>query len=637
MKSFLDQENVGCSEYFESHDLESQIRDAIHEAEDIIESHISIHFLSSEDEIYTSSIFTQDLQRIIQQIDSIQERIVKFKPHHQVKKPHDPDELLFARRRGFHSENLSLKYHKRDVLIGFLRSMKKLSDKKSPKTDGQLAKDIYNSLKSKKYLIVLDNVSHEAWNDLKGLFPDYGKESRIMQTTKSMDHVAYFDDTIGPSHQLTYLSQDESWSLLHKIVFDSWSTPKVEEFIQIGKKIAKNCQGLPLAIIILGGLLFMESMTDWMIIASSIQTCENYVELIKFIVSLSYKYLPQYLRWPTALEEMAEEYLLQLVNRSLVSVCEWSFGYKIKTCTINDVFLNFIMEKTKEEKFFHISDDENTNGFLEEDTYDQRRLCIHKYLYFGIKDVSKYNTMALISTARSLIYFGLDPEYPLRTWLDFKFVRVLDARNIRFYSFPVQILKLLQLRYLALSYNGEFPTSICKLRNLQYLIVLHYLNIKGFGVPLYLPLEIWKMKELRHLQVMGSDLLNPTTATRGDHDGSVDLLLENLVALVGVSAHSCTPGVLERIPNLKKLGIQIEPVSAENAVETLSFLNHLSILQHLESLKCIVTHPYFWSQVAPIPHDLPESLRKITLSGCGFHWEYMSAIGSLPNLEVLKL
>ncbi|KAI3464223.1 hypothetical protein Pfo_020886 [Paulownia fortunei] len=102
-----------------------------------------------------------------------------------------------------------------------------------------------------------------------------------------------------------------------------------------------------------------------------------------------------------------------------------------------------------------------------------------------------------------------------------------------------------------------------------------------------------------------------------------------------VSAHSCTKGVLESIPNLKKLGIRIEL-----AAEPLSCFDHISHLHELESLKCVIVNPELKSEVVapPIPLSIfPSGLKKLSLSGFGYPWEEMSKIASLPNLKVLKL
>ncbi|KAL0300070.1 UNVERIFIED_CONTAM: hypothetical protein Scaly_3060000 [Sesamum calycinum] len=159
-----------------------------------------------------------------------------------------------------------------------------------------------------------------------------------------------------------------------------------------------------------------------------------------------------------------------------------------------------------------------------------------------------------------------------------KFAEGIDALTIRFYCFPSEVVKLVQLKYLAFTYNGKLPASISKLWNLEYLIVRQYLNILSSGAHRpYLPKEIWDMRGLRHLQVMGSDLPDPS------YDGA---LLPNLSTLLGISARSCTKEILGRIPRLKKLGIQIE--LALNVDEPLCCFDHLVSLHRLESLKCII-------------------------------------------------
>ncbi|KAL0385163.1 UNVERIFIED_CONTAM: hypothetical protein Sradi_2910600 [Sesamum radiatum] len=258
----------------------------------------------------------------------------------------------------------------------------------------------------------------------------------------------------------------------------------------------------------------------------------------------------------------------------------------------------------------------------------QRRLCIHNNVLFGIKDVSK--SMTSTPNVRSLLCTGPHHQYPVPIYLDFSLLRVLDALTIRFYGFPSEVVKLVQLRYLAITYNGMLPDSISKLRYLQYLIVHHYLSIINYGNSRpYLPMEVWTMQELRHLEVMGSNMPDPS---------SEDVLLPNLLTLSGISTCSCTKEVLERIPNLKRLGIRTE-VPLDTAEPFLCF-NDLVYLNQLKLLKCSIVNLNLKLQVLgpkpPVPF-FAVSLRKLTLSGLGFPWEHMSIVACLPNLEVLKL
>lgn len=74
------------------------------------------------------------------------------------------------------------------------------------------------------------------------------------------------------------------------------------------------------------------------------------------------------------------------------------------------------------------------------------------------------------------------------------------------------------------------------------------------------------MKELRHLQVMGKDLPNPGGAS-----------LKSLSTLSSASLNSCTVDVFRAIPNLSKLGIQVE-LSHENDDDPSTCLAHVGIL-----------------------------------------------------------
>ncbi|KAI3470213.1 hypothetical protein Pfo_026876 [Paulownia fortunei] len=88
------------------------------------------------------------------------------------------------------------------------------------------------------------------------------------------------------------------------------------------------------------------------------------------------------------------------------------------------------------------------------------------------------------------------------------------------------------------------------------------------------------------------------------------------------------------IPNLKKLGIFYNGDGIKWPVYHLDNLVHL---HQLEKLKiCVESHNRdpvsLWEKLA-----FPIMLKKLTLRGCSFRWQDMAIIGSLRNLEVLKL
>ncbi|XP_020547261.1 putative late blight resistance protein homolog R1A-10 isoform X2 [Sesamum indicum] len=521
--------------------------------------------------------------------------------------------------------------------------------------DKELAKFAYTSLERKRYLIVVDDIwNTQVWDELEMYFPNNNNGSSVLMTTRLHEVAKYASsDAIIEKN---FLTEEESWLLLRRKVFgEEHLCPHQLE--DAGKKIAKKCEGLPLAINALAKHLSKAERKPeyWDRVAEKessaiIGADEDATKALY----LSYKHLPHHLKacflymgvfpldfeihtskiinlWCAegflernshkSLENIARECLRSLIFKSVVLLREPSSSGTIKTCKVHSVFWHLCTREAEKDKFFHIMNS-NANKIIG----SQRRLCIHNNTLFGIKDVR--NSMASVSNARSLLCTGPHHEYPVPKCMGFSLLRVLDALTVRFYEFPIEVVKLIKLRYLAFTYNGKLPASISNLRYLQYLIVRQCLRILSSEArQSYLPMEIWDMKELRHLQVMGRDLPDPT---------SNDAFLLNLSTLLGVSAHSCTYKVFERIPNLIKLGVQME--LAPDVDEPLCCFELLASLHKLESLKWSVVNPNLQLLVpaASVP-IFPPGLKKLTLSGLGFPWEYMSTIARLENLEVLKL
>ncbi|KAL2553111.1 Disease resistance protein (CC-NBS-LRR class) family [Forsythia ovata] len=228
------------------------------------------------------------------------------------------------------------------------------------------------------------------------------------------------------------------------------------------------------------------------------------------------------------------------------------------------------------------------------------------------------------STVRSLLHLA---DGLLSINICFPLLRVLDARNITFSMFPIEIVQLVNLRYIALIYIGkhEIPASISKLCNLQTLIVFRRLWYDKVWI-LYLPSEILKMPQLRHLLFEQGFLPCPSDAGNG-----------NLQTLTGVIDFRCTVEALQRIPNLKTLGISYHYDSRTKW--SIYCLENLFNLHQLETLKCDFVPKPSRKPLVPLVVDLafPPNLKKLTLSGCRISWTNMLTFGSLANLEVLKL
>ncbi|KAK4394649.1 putative late blight resistance proteinR1A-10 [Sesamum angolense] len=498
---------------------------------------------------------------------------------------------------------VSQEYSLRQVLLGLLDSTKMLTEEMQDESDERLAEFLYKCLKGRRYLIVMDDIwDTDIWDAVRRLFPNDNNGSRVLLTTRLSD-IAVYANSSSRLHQMRFLKEDDSWNLLCKKVFGEKDCPP--ELEDVGREIARNCGGLPLAIVVIG--------EDSEIPVSKLINLWAAEGFLKPSTSKN-------------LEELAEEYLKDLIERSLILVRKRSCNGKIKTCNIHDLLRDVCVRNAQKENFLHVV---NWDGDLtQEGNRSRRRLSIHPDALYAN---ATHHSIRSYSHARSFLCTGKRLTYPSLVYLGFRLLRVLDIIVIHFYEFPRDIIRLFHLRYLGFTYNGPLPPSISELRNLQTIVHHNW----TFGTYPLLPIEIWTMPNLRHLYFMPSCLPDPF----GGKILANDFVLENLQTLLDIRNFRCSKAILKRIPNLKKLGISYD-VSSQAYVDWSEFeLESLVNLHQLETLKIIIKNdPYRTSKfVNPPQLAFPQKLKRLTLSGCGLPWGSMTIIGSLPNLEVLKL
>ncbi|KAH6761496.1 hypothetical protein C2S52_018929 [Perilla frutescens var. hirtella] len=527
----------------------------------------------------------------------------------------------------------------------------------------------------KKYLFVLDNVwDAEVIDFFSTLLPAENKgQIRILLTTNQekvadktrLEKKRYADRDL--LHFMEPLTEKESEDLLRMKVFGE----EVEDFPprleKAAKKIAKNCKGLPLMIVTVADLLSSAKKNDdlefWNEVAENrnsdlMMAAHNQIAKVLFPV---YDCFPQSFKmfylYMAAFPQDSEILTSKLINmlsaegflkpNTLHNFFDWSsetistipsvivfffikktINYKaIKTLRLNSSWCYLFNKESCKDKFLLLLNS-GCLGALEQCLIGQRRLCLHANFVLNFKEVYSSVKCNCAPTVRSLLCFGPYHPYSMPLDVGFKLLRVLDALKVRFYTFPVEIIELVLLQYLALTYNGELPISISKLFNLQFLIIHPHVSIKSRGAPSYVPVQVWDMQELKHIEILGRDLPNPA------HGAS----LQKLSTLIGVSIRSCSREVLEGLPYIKKLEIQIQLIHSGD--EDLNF-DYIWKLKNLEKLKCSsIVYPEVKDECVtpqkPIS-TFPSSLRKLHLSGLGYPWEYMKAIGEIPNLQVLKL
>ncbi|XP_012829327.1 PREDICTED: putative late blight resistance protein homolog R1A-10 [Erythranthe guttata] len=526
----------------------------------------------------------------------------------------------------------------------------------------ELKRMVFKSLRCLRFLIVLDDVwDRELCYELAKLFPNDYTGSRILLTTRLYEVAAcaYPLNTF----RVPFLDKKESWDLLRTKVFGEQESLSYK-LEKAGKKIAENCEGLPLTIVTVANILSEANKTIeyWNEVATDKQNSvykDAYDQMLK-VLYRSYDYLPQHLKacflyigafpqnywvygyhltnlWnaegflnsksmhyshpPMSSTNGTHPYLFELSCKNVTMYYTDIIKYQLHSS-----FWYLCNKEAAKNKFFYAFNC-RADALIEEDVNYQRRLCTRNNVLLAIEDVR--NSIASASTVRSLLCIGPHHHYPIPVCLEnLRLLKVLETLSIRSYEFPMEVLKLVQLKYLGLSYDGNLPTSISKLWNLQYLIVSRHSAERFVGNVSDMPIEIWNMKELKCVQTGGKDLPHPC---EGSH-------LPNLLELKCVGPQSCTKDVFEKIPNLKALviGIQLAP----DATEILTCFDHISHLHQLQELGCYIMNPTLKTEVvtplAPLS-DFPSSLTKLTLSGLGYPWEEMRKISSLPNLTHLEL
>ncbi|XP_078156580.1 disease resistance protein RPM1-like [Carex rostrata] len=458
-------------------------------------------------------------------------------------------------------------------------------------------------LKEKKYLIVLDDMwDLKAFQDIRDTLVNDHRGSRIMITSR-IANVA----SLAPERnrlELKPLPELDSWDLFCKKAFpierNYECPPPLKKW---AKEIVSKCDGLPLALVSLGGVLSCSEKTEseWRRVHDQLTwELDNNPNLdpLKNILNLSFKYLPKYLKncflhcslfaedfrlprkkllrlWiaegfiqqkgRSTLEEVAEGYLMDLIHRSMLQVVEKNYFGRVKRCQMHDTLRECAISLCKRENFGLMQEDNNSENAHS----STRRLSIT-----NLRDTVNHDVC--LPKLRTFLSVDNDvPSSPLLSMIFDKsrYLTVVDLEGLPIETVPNAIGDLFNLNYLGLRHTmvKSLPKSIKKLYNLQTLD-LFCSQIQT------LPDGIAELRKLRHL--FAEVEVDPTYRSFRTRTGmSLPRGIFYLKDLQTIQSLESNAMVVRELGNLTQLrSFRIYNVKENQSVELCKSLSKMSFL-----------------------------------------------------------
>ncbi|CAL5381526.1 unnamed protein product [Camellia sinensis] len=493
-----------------------------------------------------------------------------------------------------------------DILIGL--TSPSLDERKKIKimNHGELVAELFQFQSQKKCLVVIDDIwKAQDWEILSPAFPnkkDTG--SKILLTTRIEEVASYADQ----QHNLRHLTEDESWKLFEKKASTEFELST--KMMELGKEMVKQCGGLPLAIVVLAGLLANKhKMEEWEMVSRNISHYLNKKGQgshggvpVSDILALSYQDLPYHLKacflYLSHLPEdhdipakklvqmwMAEgivsssvketmldvgmSYLSELAQRCMVQVQLTRFSRRIKLCRLHDLMRDLCLLKAQEENFLQV---------VRVEAFDNQQLKWEN-------SASSSSLSPLTTTRRLAVYYlgDHDADSIRQEYINLhELTNHHHLRSCQFHFFGnnletfgwKQIKSLLKcfklLRILDVESMGIKGELVMLPRDIGNLLHLRYLNINNSSirrmpssignlrflqtldlrtdVDLEIPNVLWRLEQLRHLYLPGEIKLTGTSKLRLDG-------LSKLETLEAFDTEFCDVRYFPKLTNLRKVEI----------------------------------------------------------------------------------
>ncbi|KAI3859929.1 hypothetical protein MKX03_006992, partial [Papaver bracteatum] len=544
-----------------------------------------------------------------------------------------------------------------------------------------------NRIKQKKFLLVLDDVWNEDirdWQALKSLLVGAPGSSILSLTRNKM--AAYLMSTTI-LHELKPLSKESAWELFCQSTYGKkdHAADALKPFEDIGRIVSQRCNGVPLALKCLGGLLRTKTTRqEWVDIMESDKWELLEMEPVLPALYFGYYSLPPILKlcfsytalFPKAYpinkgrliklwmaegflgssatkdrdpELIGEECFQELVMRSYFNPHERNKDGEVTCIKMHDLVHELAASMSG-----HSVVEIDITPFK---TNKARHLSVlHNDLDSIASSVQKANHVSTLNLSKcTVISRTVSPH----RFAHLKFLKALDLSYLDLAEIPKEAGKLKHLRYLNLSHTKlqSLPERLCDVQNLETLILneckdllklpeslgnlsrLRHLEIQNTPKLLYLPQGTGRLTSLQTLSKFPVSMLK-----LGCRIGELQDLnkLQGYLNITGLhtvnNLKEASEAKLMNKENLHELRLDFSPYKLETSGEEV-YRKTESVLEDLKPhpniKKMVLTH--FLGSKLPrwLEKDsLLPNLRRLKIQDC-MNCTVLPALGNLPSLEEL--
>ncbi|KAK8330080.1 hypothetical protein V6Z12_A11G370000, partial [Gossypium hirsutum] len=401
-------------------------------------------------------------------------------------------------------------------------------------------------LSGKRFLLVLDDIWNENYNDWTILRSPFGAGTHIIVTTR-LQIVSSIVDSLKAFH-LDKLSDDDCLSIFTQHALKARNFDGHLQFKEIGEKIVRRCNGIPLAAKAIGSLLrTVKYHGEWeRIYESEIWNLPEEQCGIIPALRLSYHHLPSYLKrcfaycsilpkdyefkekeiillWRAEgllqqkampqIKYLGNQYFQDLVSRSFFQTSSKDKSRFVMDDLINDlaqVVAGEICSKLEGDKKWKFSN----------------RTRHSSYIVGSYDTVKKFEAFDQVNFLRTFLPLNMSVRWPYLTNVVLAdllprlgYLRMLSLSGYKITELPDVFENLKHLRYLNFSNTHIkcLPDSLCTLYHLETLLLnrcsklqrlpskmenlvnLHYLDIRGANSIERMPFGIDKLTKLQRL------------------------------------------------------------------------------------------------------------------------------------------